>query len=126
MPELMALAGVWFDRSAYAGHAGESGDAQPRRSTELRGIAAVVLHQIPDPASARQDIANMQMVEQAPGVPMKRCERPMLGFCSREALLAMIGQPGVGWGSSVIACCQPLCATWMPGSRRSSASRWPT
>ena len=39
----------------------------------------------------------MQVVEQALGVPMKRFERPMLGFLSREELLAVIGQPGVGW-----------------------------
>ena len=41
----------------------------------------------------------MQVVEQALGVPMKRFERPMLGFLSREELLAVIGQPGVGWVS---------------------------
>ena len=38
----------------------------------------------------------MQVVEQALGVPMERFERPMLGFLSREEMLAVIGQPGVG------------------------------
>ena len=41
----------------------------------------------------------MQVVEQALGVPMKRFERPMLGFLSREEMLAVIGQPGLGWVS---------------------------
>ena len=33
------------------------------------------------------------------GVPMKRFERPMLGFLTREEMLAVIGKPGVGWVS---------------------------
>jgi integrase/recombinase XerD len=45
--------------------------------------------------AARRDIA----AEQALGVPMKRFERPMLGFLSREEMLAVIGQPGLGWVS---------------------------
>jgi site-specific recombinase XerD len=49
--------------------------------------------------AARRDVAAMQVVEQALGVPMKRFERPMLGFLSREEMLAVIGQPGVGWVS---------------------------
>jgi site-specific recombinase XerD len=49
--------------------------------------------------AARRDIAAMQVVEQALGVPMKRFERPMLGFLSREEMLAVIGQPGLGWVS---------------------------
>lgn len=47
--------------------------------------------------AARRDVAAMQVVEQALGVPMKRFERPMLGFLSREEMLAVIGQPGLGW-----------------------------
>ena len=46
--------------------------------------------------AARRDVAAMQVVEQALGVPMERFERPMLGFLSREEMLAVIGQPGVG------------------------------
>ena len=49
--------------------------------------------------AARRDVAAMQVVEQALGVPMERFERPMLGFLSREEMLAVIGQPGVGWVS---------------------------
>ena len=49
--------------------------------------------------AARRDIAAMQVVEQALGVPMKRFERPMLGFLSREEMLAIIGKPGSSWTS---------------------------
>ena len=33
------------------------------------------------------------------GVPMKRFERPMLGFLTREEMLAVIGTPGTSWTS---------------------------
>jgi len=49
--------------------------------------------------AARRDVAALHVVEQALGVPMKRFERPMLGFLSREEMLTVIGQPGVGWTS---------------------------
>ena len=49
--------------------------------------------------AARRDVAALHVVEQALGVPMKRFERPMLGFLSREEMLAVIGLPGVGWVS---------------------------
>jgi integrase len=32
-------------------------------------------------------------------VPMKRFERPMLGFLTREEMLAVLGQPGSSWSS---------------------------
>jgi site-specific recombinase XerD len=47
--------------------------------------------------AARRDVAALHVVEQALGVPMKRFERPMLGFLSREEVLAVIGKPGAGW-----------------------------
>jgi integrase/recombinase XerD len=47
--------------------------------------------------AARRDVAALHVVEQALGVPMKRFGRPMLGFLSREEMLAVIGQPGFGW-----------------------------
>jgi integrase/recombinase XerD len=49
--------------------------------------------------AARRDVAALHVVEQALGAPMKRFERPMLGFLSREEMLAVIGQPGLGWVS---------------------------
>ena len=49
--------------------------------------------------AARRDVTALHIVENALGVPMKRFERPMLGFLSREEVLAVIGKPGVGWVS---------------------------
>jgi site-specific recombinase XerD len=49
--------------------------------------------------AARRDISSFFVIEQALGVPMKRFERPMLGFISREEMLAVIGQPGDTWTS---------------------------
>jgi site-specific recombinase XerD len=47
--------------------------------------------------AARRDITSLQAIEQALGVPMKRFERPMLGFLTREEMLAVIGEPGSTW-----------------------------
>ena len=49
--------------------------------------------------AGRRDVASLLSVEQALGVPMKRFERPMLGFLSREEMLAVMGQPGATWTS---------------------------
>ncbi|MGH7176668.1 MAG: tyrosine-type recombinase/integrase, partial [Tepidisphaeraceae bacterium] len=47
--------------------------------------------------AGRRDVSSLHLVEQDLGVPMKRFERPMLGFLSREEMLAVIGQPGEDW-----------------------------
>jgi len=49
--------------------------------------------------AARHDVSSLYVVERALGVPMKRFERPMLGFLSREEMLAVIGDPGTTWTS---------------------------
>lgn len=49
--------------------------------------------------ASRRDVTSLQIIERALGVPMKRFERPMLGFLSREEMLAVIGQPGDTWTS---------------------------
>ncbi len=49
--------------------------------------------------AARRDLSAFHVIERALGVPMKRFERPMLGFLSREEMLAVIGQPGDTWTS---------------------------
>lgn len=49
--------------------------------------------------AARRDVTALHIVEQALGVPMKRFERPMLGFLTREEMQAVIGRPGAGWFS---------------------------
>lgn len=38
--------------------------------------------------AARRDLANLHLIEQALAVPMKRFDRPMIGFLSREQMLA--------------------------------------
>ena len=49
--------------------------------------------------AARRDLSSLYVIERALGVPMKRFERPMLGFLSREEMLAVLGQPGETWTS---------------------------
>ena len=49
--------------------------------------------------AAHRDVASLHAIERALGVPMKRFERPMLGFLTREEMLAVIGEPGSTWTS---------------------------
>jgi site-specific recombinase XerD len=49
--------------------------------------------------AGHRDVNALHIVEQALGVPMKRFERPMLGFLSLEEMLAVIGKPGSSWTS---------------------------
>jgi site-specific recombinase XerD len=43
---------------------------------------------------ARRDVASLQLIEQALAVPMKRFDRPLLGFLSPEQTRAVIGGAG--------------------------------
>jgi site-specific recombinase XerD len=49
--------------------------------------------------AGRRDVSSLYVVERALAVPMKRFDRPMLGFLSREEMLAIIGEPGESWTS---------------------------
>ena len=49
--------------------------------------------------AARRDVASLHDVERALAVPMKRFERPMLGFLTRAEMVAILGQPGQTWSS---------------------------
>jgi site-specific recombinase XerD len=49
--------------------------------------------------AARRDVSSLHAAERVLGVPMKRFEQPMLGFLSREEMLAVIGDPGNTWTS---------------------------
>lgn len=49
--------------------------------------------------AGRRDISSLHGVERALGVPMKRFERPILGFLTREEMVAILGQPGSTWSS---------------------------
>jgi site-specific recombinase XerD len=49
--------------------------------------------------AGRRDVSSLHAVERALAVPMKRFERPMLGFLTREEMMAVLGQPGSTWTS---------------------------
>ena len=49
--------------------------------------------------AARRDVTALHDIERALAVPMKRFERPMLGFLTRIEMLAVLGQPGETWSS---------------------------
>jgi site-specific recombinase XerD len=49
--------------------------------------------------AARRDVSSLHDIERALAVPMKRFERPMLGFLSRAEMMAVLGQPGTTWSS---------------------------
>lgn len=49
--------------------------------------------------AGRRDVASLHVIERALAVPMKRFERPMLGFLTREEMIAVLGQPGLTWFS---------------------------
>jgi len=54
------------------------------RLAALRAFLKFASHRVPSALHA---------IEQALAIPMKRFERPMLGFLSREEMLAVIGPP---------------------------------
>jgi len=47
--------------------------------------------------TSHRDVASLQVIERALGVPVKRFERPMFGYLSREEMLAVIGTPDDAW-----------------------------
>ena len=49
--------------------------------------------------AAHRDVTSLHVIEKALGIPMKRFERPMLGYLSRDEMLAVIGVLGIGWTS---------------------------
>ena len=49
--------------------------------------------------AARRDVESLHVIERALGVPMKRFERPMLGFLSEAEMQAVMGERGNTWTS---------------------------
>jgi site-specific recombinase XerD len=49
--------------------------------------------------AGRRDVTSLHIVERALAVPMKRFERPMLEFLTRDEMVALLGQPGNTWPS---------------------------
>ena len=68
----------------------------------------------------------LHVVEQALGVPMKRFERPMVGFLSREEMLAIIGELGSSWTTQRDHLLLRMLYTPVRGCQRSSRPRSPT
>jgi len=71
----------------------DRGNAVRTRNARLAALRAFLRF------AGHRNVNALHIVEQAPGVPMKRFERPMLGFLSREEMLAIIGKPGPSWTS---------------------------
>ena len=71
----------------------DRGNAVRTRNARLAALRAFLKF------AGHRDVNALHIVEQALGVPMKRFERPMLGFLSREEMLAIIGNPGSSWTS---------------------------
>jgi site-specific recombinase XerD len=66
----------------------ERGNSVRSRNARLAALRAFLKF------AGRRDVTSLHVVEQALGVPMKRFERPMVGFLSREEMLAVIDEPG--------------------------------
>ena len=47
--------------------------------------------------AAHRDVANLNVIEQALSVPMKRFDRKIVGFLTREQMLAVIHVPSASW-----------------------------
>ncbi len=47
--------------------------------------------------AGRRDVSSLQVVERALGIPVKRFERPMFGYLTREEMLAVIDSPDETW-----------------------------
>ena len=68
--------------------------------------------------AGRRDVSSLHIVERALAVPMKRFERPMLGFLSREEMLAVSVIRARAGHRAAIICCLPCSTTPAPESPR--------
>ena len=73
-------------------------EQQRRNSVRSRNLRLTALRAFLKFAG-RRDVSSLHIVERALAVPMKRFERPMLGFLSPEEMLAVLGDPGDSWTS---------------------------
>jgi site-specific recombinase XerD len=73
-------------------------EQQRQNSVQSRNVRLAALRAFLKFA-ARRDVSSLHVIERALGVPTKRFERPILGFLSREEIVAVIGQPGDNWTS---------------------------
>jgi site-specific recombinase XerD len=95
MPTALSLADIEPDLIlAFLDHL----EQQRHNSVRCRNLRLTALRAFLKFA-ARRDVSSFYVIERALGVPMKRFERPILGFLSREEMLAVLGQPGDTWTS---------------------------
>jgi site-specific recombinase XerD len=94
-PTAMRLADIQLDLIlAFLDHL-EHGRKNAVRSRNLRLTALRAFLKF----AGRRDVTSLHDVERALAVPMKRFERPMLGFLTRVEMVAVLGQPGDSWSS---------------------------
>ena len=94
-PTMMRLADIQPDLIlAFLDHL-EHGRKNAVRSRNLRLTALRAFLKY----ASRRDVTSLHDVERALAVPMKRFERPMMGFLSRSEMMAVLGQPGKSWSS---------------------------
>lgn len=94
-PTVMRLADIQPDLIlAFLDHL-EHGRRNAVRSRNLRLTALRAFLKF----AGRRDVASLHDIERALAVPMKRFERPMLGFLTRAEIAAVLGQPGASWAS---------------------------
>ena len=94
-PTAMRLADIQPDLIlAFLDHL-EHGRKNAVRSRNLRLTALRAFLKF----AGRRDVTSLHDIERALAVPMKRFERPMLGFLSRAEMLAVLGQPEQNWSS---------------------------
>lgn len=92
-PATMALADVTPELiMAFLDHL----ERQRHNSVRSRNARLAVLRSFLKFA-AHRDVASLQVIERALGIPVKRFERPLFGYLSREEMLAVIGAPDDSW-----------------------------
>ncbi len=92
-PTTMALADITPDLiMAFLDHL----ERQRHNSVRSRNARLAALRSFLKFA-AHRDVSSLQVIERALGVPVKRFERPMFGYLTRDEMLAVIGTPDGTW-----------------------------
>ena len=92
-PTAMALADITPDLiMAFLDHL----ERQRHNSVRSRNARLAALRSFLKFA-AHRDVSSLQVIERALGVPVKRFERPMFGYLTRNEMLAVIGTPDGTW-----------------------------
>ncbi len=92
-PTAMALADITPDLiMAFLDHL----ERQRHNSVRSRNARLAALRSFLKFA-AHRDVSSLQVIERALGVPVKRFERPMFGYLTRDEMLAVIGTPDETW-----------------------------